>query len=87
MEEINSQNHTLVIEQCKKISATAIKEVDSFSAQQIILSYVNGKIIISGSNLKIINFSSSSGAFCAVGEIVAVKYGAKGAKFMQKIFK
>ncbi|MBE7088936.1 MAG: hypothetical protein E7370_05440 [Clostridiales bacterium] len=87
MEEKNSQNHSIIIEQCKKISATAIERVEGFSAQQIILSYSNGKIFISGNNLKIINFSSSTGAFSATGEIFAVKYGVKGAKFMQKIFK
>lgn len=83
----NITAHALNLEQCKKLTATAIESVEAFSSQQIVLTYSGGKIIISGSNLKIINFSKSSGAFSATGEVICVKYGTKGVKLVQKLFK
>lgn len=55
--------HTVTIEDCKKISATAIDSVDAFSSAQIVLSYSGGRITVAGSGLKIVAFSKQSGAF------------------------
>ncbi len=79
--------HTLLIEECKKISATGIDSVDGFTHSQIILSYSGGRIIVAGSSLKIVAFSKGSGAFAATGEITGVKYAGKGIKLAQKLFK
>ena len=65
--------HSINIEQCKRITATAIDSVDAFSDKQIILSYGGGRIAVSGSGMKIINFSKTSGAFAATGDITAVR--------------
>lgn len=87
MAETEIVPHTLSIEQCKKITATGIDSVDGFMPQQIVLTYAGGKITVTGNNLKIINFSKSTGAFAASGDISGVKYGAKSTKFLQKVFK
>ena len=79
--------HSISVEQCKKVTATAISSVDAFSPSQIVLAYENGKIAISGSNLKIINFSTPTGNFCATGTVTAIKYMAKGVSLRQKLFK
>lgn len=79
--------HIITIENRKKISATAIESVDSFSPTQIVVSHSGGKIIVSGGGMKIINFSKSSGQFTASGEINAFKYVAKGTSVKQKLFK
>jgi len=68
------QEHTLTIENRKKVLATRIDAVSAFSAGQIVLLYGGGKIIISGADMKIVAFSKSSGEFSAVGQITAVKY-------------
>lgn len=81
------ENHVLTIEQCKKITATAITSVDAFSDRQVILSYYGGRIIIAGSGMKITGFSKSGGQFSATGEIVSARYAAKGSSFKQKFFK
>ncbi len=81
------EGHNLTVEQCKKISATAITSVESFSPQQIMLSYSGGRIAVNGSGMKIVNFSKTSGAFCATGDINAVKYLHKGSSLRQKLFK
>lgn len=81
------EGHNLSIEQCKKISVTQITSVDSFSPHQIVLSYSGGRIVVSGSGMKIINFSKTSGAFAATGTITAAKYLAAGSSLKQKLFK
>ena len=81
------EGHNLSIEQCKRVSATQISSVDSFSDKQIILSYAGGRIVVNGSGMKIVNFSKTSGAFSATGEITAVRYIQKGGSLRQKLFK
>ena len=81
------EGHSLNIEQCKKISATAISSVDSFSQHQIVLSYAGGRIVVAGSGMKIVNFSKTSGSFAATGTITGVKYLAAGGSIKQKLFK
>lgn len=78
---------SLTIEQCKRITATGILSVDAFSDRQIVLSYGGGKIVVTGSGMKIAGFSKSSGAFSATGEIVGAKYLKKGGGLKQKLFR
>ena len=79
-------SHSITVEQCKRITATAIDSVDSFSDKQIILSYSGGKIAVAGSGMKIVAFSKSGGNFSATGEISSVRYLSKG-KISGKLFK
>lgn len=83
----NVAAHSLGIEQCKKITATAIESVDSFSDKQIVMSYPEGRIVVAGSGMKIINFSKTSGSFAATGEIISVRYLGKGTSLKSKLFK
>ena len=78
---------SLGIEQCKKITASAIDSVDAFSDKQIMLSYSGGRIVISGNGMKIINFSKTSGSFAATGEIISVRYTGKGIGLKSRLFK
>lgn len=79
--------HSITIEQCKKISATAIVSVDAFSQTQIVLSYDGGRIVVGGTGLKIVNFSTPTGNFSATGTVNSVKYVSKGVSIKQKLFK
>lgn len=79
--------HYINIEQRKKITATGIDSVDSFSDKQIVLSYPNGRIVVSGSGMKIVNFSKSGGTFGAIGDITGARYISKGVGLKQKLFK
>lgn len=81
------ENHNLTVEQCKKISASGIVSVDAFSDRQIVLTFSGGKIVVAGSGMKIVNFSKTSGAFCATGSISGVRYAQKGGNIRQKLFK
>lgn len=79
--------HSVTIEDCKKISATAIESVDAFSSSQIVLSYAGGRITVAGSGLKIVAFSKGSGAFAATGTVTGVKYASKAVKLSQRLFR
>ena len=81
------EGHILTIEQCKKITATGIVAVDAFSEKQIVLTYSEGRIVVTGAGMKIANFSKSTGAFSATGEIFGVRYMRKGGSLKQKLFK
>ena len=83
----NTAAHSLNIEQCKKITATSIDSVDSFSHRQIVLSYQGGRIVVTGNGMKIINFSKTGGSFGATGEIISVRYIGKGMGLKSRLFK
>ena len=80
-------SHSISVEQCKRITATAIDSVDAFSDKQIILSYPAGRIVVAGNGMKIVGFSKSSGSFSATGEIISVRYLGKGTGLKGKLFK
>ena len=84
MEEAKLQ--TALIEQQKKISMTGDESVDAFSDRQISLTLDNGKAVIAGENLKIINFSKSNGNFSAVGKISGVRFVSKQEKLSKRLF-
>lgn len=84
---MESQGQNITIESCKRVTATEIISVDSFSDKQIILSYANGRIMVQGSGMKIVNFSKSTGAFSATGDIFSARYLQKGVSLKQKLFK
>ena len=81
------ENHNLTVENCKRVTATEISSVDSFSDKQIVLSYQGGRIIVTGNGMKIVNFSKSSGAFSATGDITGARYVQRGSSIKQKLFK
>lgn len=78
--------HSVNIEQCKKITATAILSVDAFSEKQIVLSWQEGRIVVSGNGMKITAFSRTGGNFSAAGNINSVRYIPKGTGLKQKLF-
>ena len=79
-------SHSITIEQCKRVTATAIDSVDSFSDKQIVLSFSGGRIAVAGSGMKIVAFSKSGGNFAATGDITSVRYLSKG-QGLKKLFK
>ena len=81
-----AEEHTLSIENRKRINATKIEAVSSFSASQIVLLCNGGKIVVSGSDMKITAFSKSSGQFTAQGNIDGVKYS-NGSSGLKGLFK
>ena len=81
------EQHTLNIENTKRISATGIEGVQGFSPTQFTLIYAGGKIVVGGSDMKMTAFSKQTGAFAASGSITSVKYLASAAGIKNRLFK
>ena len=84
MQEINQ--HSISIEQRKNLVVSGVESVIAFSEVKILLSLVNKeKLQIIGSDLKIIGFSKTNGAFSAEGTVTGITYNGKS--FVSKLFK
>lgn len=82
----NNGKHSIVIEQRKHLSVSAVESVVAFSEVKIILLLVGGeRMSVIGSGLKITGFSKTSGSFTAEGSITGVSYGGKS--LAARIFK
>jgi len=80
----NTYSGSVIIEGRKIIKVSGVTAVNGFSSTQIALTLSNVKMFITGSDLKISDFSKESGNFSAAGEISGVKYSGGG---KLKIFK
>lgn len=84
MQETNK--HSVLIEQRKNITVSAVESVVAFSEVKIILTLQGGgRMIVLGTGLKITSFSKTSGSFTAEGSVTGVSYGGKN--FAARIFK
>ena len=84
MQETNK--HSILIEQRKSITVSAVESVVAFSEVKIILALLGGgRMSVVGTGLKITGFSKNSGSVTAEGTVTAVSYGGKS--FADRIFK
>ena len=82
----NNGKHSIVIEQRKHLSVSAVESVVAFSEVKIILLLVGGeRMSVIGSGLKITGFSKTNGTFHAEGTVSGVSYGGKS--FAAKLFR
>jgi sporulation protein YabP len=88
MEEKNL-SHNLIIEQCKKINMSGVKEVKAFDEETVVLDTARGILTVKGEELQINSFSASSGELLMEGNIWAVVYsgGDQGKGFLRRILK
>lgn len=83
---MQENNHSIQIEQRKKINVSAVESVISFSEVKILLALLGGeRLTIIGTDLKINGFSKTNGSFSAEGTVVSLSYGGKS--FVSKLFK
>ena len=83
---MQENKHSVIIEQRKNITVSAVESVVAFSEVKIILSLLGGeRMSVLGSGLKITGFSKASGSFTAEGTITSVAYGSKSV--VSRIFK
>lgn len=75
MSENKSSNfHSVIMEQCKKINMSGIKEVKGFEEDTILLDTEEGLLTVKGENLIINDFSATSGELSMEGDIYALAY-------------
>ncbi len=67
-----SQN--IVLEGRKKLTASAVKEVDSFDEQNVVAFTSLGELTVSGSGLHIGSFSTDTGELIVEGEINSISF-------------
>lgn len=78
--------HSVIIEQRKNITISAVESVIAFSEVKIVLSLLGGgRMQVLGTGLKITGFSKTSGSFTAEGSLTSVSYGGKS--LASRIFK
>lgn len=79
--------HQILI--CKNgIDAKGIKEVEGFSDKEIkVVAADERKLIVSGSGLRIVNFSKNAGELSVCGIVNAVTYRGRNEKLLKRLFK
>ena len=79
--------HTVVIDDKKSITVTAVKEVAAFTEREIRLKLIGGNLLtVTGQNLKITGFSENGGKFNAAGVVDGLKYRG-GENIIKRVFK
>lgn len=91
MADINSNEHSIIMNNRKALNLSGIKDVDSFSESEIMVQSVMGQICIRGSGLKIENFNAISLdlQICAssIYAIVYVNDSSQKSSFLKRVFK
>ncbi len=89
MEENIRLNHSIILEDRKKLMLTGIKNVLTFDEETIILDSSYGKLAIKGTGLHILNFNTETGDLSAEGRINALIYTTeeKNGGFFSKLFR
>lgn len=82
-----NEQHVLNIENLKKLTASGIVSVDSFSPSVLTLSYAGGRITVGGSDIKITAFSKTTGALSATGNFLSVRYSGRAESLRKKLFR
>ncbi len=83
---MQENKHSVILEQRKNLTVSAVESVVAFSEVKIVLSLIGGeRMSIVGSGLKIVGFSKTNGNFVAEGTVTAVSYGGKSV--VSRIFK
>ena len=80
------ENHSVIIEQRKRITVNGVESVKAFSEMKITLTLLGGeKLHVAGTGLKITGFVKANGTFTADGTITGISYGGKS--FTYKLFR
>ena len=76
-EKITRQDHSLILENRKKLSLSGVTDVDSFDEKLICLYTEMGELTIKGRELHIDSVSVETGNMAITGDIWAIVYGDK----------
>lgn len=88
MSEI-SKKHTLVVDNCKKISLSGVETVNSIFDKEVEVTLSDRRLTIKGVGLNASKLNVDEGTMSIEGEeIVSVSYAAKGQKLsLKRLFK
>ena len=83
----NIEQNTLQLENRKKLIMNGVVSVDSFSPTQLRLSLESNSLLISGENLKVINFNKAQGNLVVDGLVNEIKFLNKKTTSIKRFFK
>ncbi len=86
----NKKNGNIIIENRQKFTASAIRDVESFSPEKIVLLTENSVLTVTGNDMKVKKLSTESGDVYIEGEINGCVYQkGKGEKegFLKRVLK
>lgn len=84
-----SHTHSIIMEQCKKINMSGVKEVKGFDEETVLLDTEEGLLTIKGDSLVINDFSATSGELSMEGSVFALAYttDSKNMGFFKRLLK
>ena len=85
MEEVIRSNHTIIIEDRKKLTLSVV----SFDDETLLLETALGRLTVKGAGLHIVNFDTASGDLFAEGKIYAAVYTSeeRSGGFFSRVFR
>ena len=82
-----SQPHSVAIADRKKGSLTGVLKVDGSSDSELSLTTSLGRLVITGSGLKLTKFDEADGVLAFVGNVDCFKYTQAKQPLLKRIFK
>lgn len=81
--------HNIIIEQCKKVNMTGVKEVKTFDEESVVLDTTKGTLTVKGENLVIGSFSTTTGELVMEGAVWGLIYSSDGQSkgFVKRLLK
>lgn len=80
-------SHGINMSDRKKASLTGVVRVDSSNETEISLTTCMGRLIVTGSELKIVKFDDNDGNLSFCGNIDCIKYAQAKVPLLKRIFK
>lgn len=80
-------SHSVNMTDRKKASMTGVVKVDGATDKEVELTTALGRLIVTGSGLKIAKFDDADGNLTLSGEIDAIKYAVAKQPLIKRIFK
>ncbi len=80
-------SHSLNMNDRKKASVTGVSKMDGASETELALTTCMGRLIITGTGLKIVKFDEGDGNLTFSGNIDSIKYAQTKLPLLKRIFK
>lgn len=80
-------SHSLNLTDRKKMSLTGVVKVESSNAGEVVMTTALGRLIVTGSELKIDKFDVNDGNLTVAGNIDTIKYATAKQPLLKRIFK
>lgn len=74
MQNIQSQKHSLILEERNILRISGVKDIDSFSENRVVLSTIMGELVIRGEDFHVNALETDTGDFSMTGKIKSMCY-------------